>query len=306
MILMRKLRRYFAGLSCGLLVIMILCTGFASKAPVETSMVRSRAIVSSEVEVDVPYRLTEGSIAGINQFINANRTDIPESELLEMMNEASISKEKPEPVFPFETTNLGKKIIIANTDRDNKVGSKNFDGMTVTINPNVVPYGGIVYIEELGFRYNQPSDIHPDNNSIYVYFSSEEDVAKWNDSELKVYLVHNDKHLDLETGHSIHSVLKGNFHLTAYCPCVICCEEYAEDPEGKVGSKETNVYQGTTIAADPKILPYGSVVYIEDVGIRFVADCGGAIKGHDIDVYFTNHGEAWDFGTKYKDVWILQ
>ena len=304
---MRKLRRYFAGLSCGLLAVMVLCINYTGIAPTEVRIIEPQTIVSSEVEaVDVPYRLTEGSIAGIHEFINAQRADIPETELLEAMNEASIIKEKPEPVFPFETTKLGEKKVIANNDRDNRVGSKNFDGMTVTINPQVVPYGGIVYIEKLGFRYNQPSDVSPDENSIYLYFSSEENANKWNDSELEVYLVHNDTHLDLESGDIIKSVLKGNFHLTAYCPCVICCEEWAEDPEGKVGAKETNVYQGTTIAADPKVLPYGSVVYIEGVGIRFVADCGAAIKGRDIDVYFTDHNAAWDFGTKYRNVWILQ
>ena len=77
-------------------------------------------------------------------------------------------------------------------------------------------------------------------------------------------------------------------------------------PEGKVGSKETNVYQGTTIASDPSVLPYGSVVYIEHVGIRFVADCGGAINQKDIDLYFVDHGAAWNFGVKNYNVWRLQ
>lgn len=304
---MRKLRRYFAGVSCGLLVVMALCISLSDTSSVMGGMVKSRAIVSSEVEaVNVPYRLTEGSIDGINQFINGEKTEVPESELLTAMNEAVLIKENPDPVFPFETTKLGEMKIIANTDRDNKSGSKNFDGMTVTINPNVVPYGGIVYIEKLGFRYNQPSDVNPDSSSVYVYFSSEKDVAKWGNSELRVYLVHNQEHIDIHSEHDLHATLKGNFKLTAYCPCVICCEEYAASPEGKTGAKETNVYQGTTIAADPKVLSYGSVVYIEGVGIRFVADCGGAIKSKKIDVYFTDHGEAWDFGKRYENVWVLQ
>jgi len=305
---MRKLRRYFAGLSCGLLIVVITCISFAgSGQPVQTSMVGARMVVSSEVEaVNVPYRLTEGSINGINQFVNAERAEIPESELLEVMNEASIIKETPKPVFPFETTELGEKTIVANTDRDNKSGSKNFDGMTVSVNPNIVPYGGIIYIEKLGFRYNQPSDYNPSNDEIYLYFNSEEEVDAWDGEMLNVYLVHNNKNIDIHSKHDIKTKDRGVFRLTAYCPCPICCEEYAASPEGKTGSKETNVYQGTTIAADPSVLPYGTVVYIENVGIRFVADCGGAINKKEIDVYFTDHDTAWDFGVKHYNVWILQ
>lgn len=308
MICMNKFRKYFAGVSVGtfaLIIAVAIFTGNISPDAAATKMVVDKEI-SNEVEsVNVPYRLTKNGTYLVDEFVNSEKAEVEESDMLKTMNEVSIA-EASEPKFPFETDDLGIKKIIANTDRDNKSGSKNFDGMTVTINPKVVPYGGIVYIEELGFRYNQPSDYSPNCEEIYLYFNTEEEVSTWNNQELKVYRVHNKKEMDMTSEYSIDPVNKGKFHITAYCPCAICCEEYADDPEGKVGSKETNVYQGTTIASDPSVLPYGTVVYIEHVGIRFVADCGGAINQKDIDLYFIDHGAAWNFGVKNYNVWVLQ
>lgn len=307
MICMNKFRKYFAGVSVGtfaLIIAVAIFTGNISPDAAATKMVVDKEI-SNEVEsVSVPYRLTKNGTYLVDGFVNSEKAGVEESDMLKTMNDVSI--EAAGPKFPFETDNLGKKTIIANTDRDNKSGSKNFDGMTVTIHPDIVPYGGIVYIEELGFRYNQPSDYHPNNGEIYLYFNTDEEVSMWNGKSLTVYLVHNEKELDMSSEYSIDIHGRGTFYITAYCPCAICCEEYADDPEGKVGSKETNVYQGTTIASDPSVLPYGTVVYIEHVGIRFVADCGGAINQKDIDLYFTDHGEAWDFGVKNYNVWVLQ
>lgn len=88
----------------------------------------------------------------------------------------------------------------------------------------------------------------------------------------------------------------GDFNLTAYCPCNICCEQWGGSPEGKTTSIGIGAYQGITIAVDPSKIPYGSKVYIEGVGVCIAADCGGAIKGNRIDVYFTNHSDALAFG----------
>lgn len=88
----------------------------------------------------------------------------------------------------------------------------------------------------------------------------------------------------------------GDFNLTAYCPCNICCEQWGGSPEGKTTSIGIGAYQGITIAVDPSKIPYGSKVYIEGVGVCIAADCGGAIKGNRIDVYFNNHSDALAFG----------
>ncbi|WP_340032571.1 3D domain-containing protein [Paenibacillus sp. FSL K6-1122] len=56
--------------------------------------------------------------------------------------------------------------------------------------------------------------------------------------------------------------------------------------------------EGVTIAADWKVLPEGTKVYIEGVGERIVQDVGGAIKKNKIDVYFESKKDAIDFGRK--------
>jgi 3D (Asp-Asp-Asp) domain-containing protein len=57
---------------------------------------------------------------------------------------------------------------------------------------------------------------------------------------------------------------------------------------------------GTTIAADPKIIPLGSRVLVSDAGeysgVYLVDDIGGAIKGNKIDIYMNSHAEAIEFG----------
>ena len=89
----------------------------------------------------------------------------------------------------------------------------------------------------------------------------------------------------------------GAFKLTAYCPCSKCCDQWGASPEGKHGSLGVGVYQGVTFAVDPKVIPYGTKMYVEGVGVGIATDCGGAIKKNRIDVYFTDHNEALVFGT---------
>ena len=101
----------------------------------------------------------------------------------------------------------------------------------------------------------------------------------------------------------------GSFRLTAYCPCSICCDQYAASPIGKTGAMEVGVYRGITFAVDPRVIPYGTKMYVEDVGVGIATDCGGAIKGNRIDVYIPDHQEAIKFGTmggKAKKVYIIE
>jgi 3D (Asp-Asp-Asp) domain-containing protein len=107
------------------------------------------------------------------------------------------------------------------------------------------------------------------------------------------------------------SVYLGRFELTAYCSCYQCCGEYALnrpiDENGNemvFGSIGQRLYQGISIAVDPKVIPYGSKVLIN--GKEYTAhDCGGAIKQNRIDVYFDNHSDALIFGRQWHDVYLL-
>ena len=92
----------------------------------------------------------------------------------------------------------------------------------------------------------------------------------------------------------------GEFKLTAYCTCPKCCGVWADG----ITYTGTQATPGRTVAVDPDVIPLGSTVYIND--IAYVAeDIGGAIKGKRIDVLFSSHQEALEFGVQYSNVSIL-
>ncbi len=91
----------------------------------------------------------------------------------------------------------------------------------------------------------------------------------------------------------------GTFRLTAYCPCSICCGSNTG-----ITAIGTVPVQGRTIAADPSVLPYGTVVYIDGYGTYTVEDCGN-FSSNTIDIFFDSHSVAYDFGVQYADVYIV-
>ena len=94
-----------------------------------------------------------------------------------------------------------------------------------------------------------------------------------------------------------HKKRKGvQFLITAYCPCCDCSEGY-----GKITSTGKIPNQGRTIAVDPKVIPYGTKVKIKGLGTFVAEDCGGAIKGNRIDIYFESHAETERFGVQKKN-----
>lgn len=90
------------------------------------------------------------------------------------------------------------------------------------------------------------------------------------------------------------------YKVTAYCPCAKCCGKWAGYPlpNGKYPE------EGRTVAADLSILPRGTVIEIDGVGLRTVEDCGGAIEGYDLDLFFATHEEAlaWVYPNGHKDL----
>ena len=93
----------------------------------------------------------------------------------------------------------------------------------------------------------------------------------------------------------------GRFKLSWYSPK----ELGKEKPEQLHTSTGKIPKEGRTIAVDPKVIPYGSIVYIQDYGLFVAEDCGGAIKQNRIDVFTTNHSKAIQMGHKVAHVWLI-
>jgi 3D (Asp-Asp-Asp) domain-containing protein len=94
----------------------------------------------------------------------------------------------------------------------------------------------------------------------------------------------------------------GDFKLTHYC-----CEEYKHICGTGYGitATGTKVTAGRSVAVDPKMIPYGSKIYIEGYGWRIAEDCGGAVKNKHIDIAVATHSEALSMGTTSGGVWLL-
>lgn len=61
-----------------------------------------------------------------------------------------------------------------------------------------------------------------------------------------------------------------------------------------------------TIAVDPRIIPYGTKVYIPKFNMTFVAeDCGGGIKGNRIDIFMNNSSQCYNWGVRSIDIYIV-
>lgn len=85
-----------------------------------------------------------------------------------------------------------------------------------------------------------------------------------------------------------------NFDATAYCL------------KGRTASG-VNVRPGV-IAADPRVLPLGTVVHLRAgsyTGTYTVLDTGGKIKGRRLDVYLPTHKEAMRFGRRQVKIKIV-
>lgn len=96
----------------------------------------------------------------------------------------------------------------------------------------------------------------------------------------------------------------GKFKCTAYCS-----EQYEHicGTGDGITASGAPVQPGVTVAADPDILPLGSAVYIEGIGLRYVQDTGAAIKGRTLDVAVDTHENALTWaGYGMHKVWLLE
>ncbi len=62
-----------------------------------------------------------------------------------------------------------------------------------------------------------------------------------------------------------------------------------------------------TIAVDPKVIPYGTKVYIPQFDKTFIAeDTGGAIKGNKIDIFMNDGTSTKNWGRRTIDIYIIK
>jgi 3D (Asp-Asp-Asp) domain-containing protein len=62
---------------------------------------------------------------------------------------------------------------------------------------------------------------------------------------------------------------------------------------------------GRTVAVDPRVIPLGTRLHIEGVGIRIAEDTGKKIKGKKLDLFLSSIGACTRFGVRSRQVYIL-
>ena len=94
--------------------------------------------------------------------------------------------------------------------------------------------------------------------------------------------------------------------LTAYCPCEICCGYWAlirpvDEYGNKIVYTSTGALavQGGTVAVNPKFIPHGSYVYVQDPYTgewqEYRATDTSGTMNH-VDIYFNDHTAALHSG----------
>ena len=90
---------------------------------------------------------------------------------------------------------------------------------------------------------------------------------------------------------------------------LIYCESTAYAGDTITATGTVPVYNPggiSTIAVDPRVIPLGSLVYVENYGKAIAADTGGLIKGNIIDVFLNSESDCKSWGRKYNvPVYIL-
>ena len=124
-----------------------------------------------------------------------------------------------------------------------------------------------------------------------IYFDSDEEALQFGRKTCAVYR-HSDGPLE-------GADYLGEFQVTGYCSCSLCCGEKEE----KLTKSETVPKAAHTIAADPSVIPLGTRIVIDGVPY-LVAPTGKAITGNRLHIYFDTHEEAVRYGRKEKYVYL--
>jgi 3D (Asp-Asp-Asp) domain-containing protein len=108
-------------------------------------------------------------------------------------------------------------------------------------------------------------------------------------------------------GRPVRAAYSLRMRVTAYSPDERSCGGSADGITASGYSVFTN--GGFLVAADPRILPMGSLLSVpgyDGGAVVPVLDVGGAIKGNRLDVLFPTHEVAMEWGVRELEVTVWE
>jgi 3D (Asp-Asp-Asp) domain-containing protein len=135
----------------------------------------------------------------------------------------------------------------------------------------------------------------------YIYTTTNLDKLKIENMALKYAL---------EDAREIKSLLSennyiGEFQITYYTANFESTGKNPGDKDYGITASGEPVKEDYTIASDWSVLPVGSRVFIEGIGIRTVEDSGSAIIGNKLDIYTKNLEDIPSIGRHMAKVYLL-
>jgi 3D (Asp-Asp-Asp) domain-containing protein len=114
-----------------------------------------------------------------------------------------------------------------------------------------------------------------------------------------------DVQVKINTPKEIKTVYMGDFVATAYCVCIKCCGKTPQHPAYGITASGKRATPGRTVAVDPNVIPLGSTVIVNGTEFYVAEDTGKAIKGNRLDICFSTHESALQFGRQIVEVEVI-
>lgn len=90
----------------------------------------------------------------------------------------------------------------------------------------------------------------------------------------------------------------------AYTRYFCCTRRRPGDPGFGITANGTPLEHGI-VAVDPNVIPLGTKLYVEGYGFALAADVGGSIRGYKIDLYKPTVEDAFRWGRRTVEVFVL-
>jgi 3D (Asp-Asp-Asp) domain-containing protein len=103
---------------------------------------------------------------------------------------------------------------------------------------------------------------------------------------------------------SFHYVRRVTMNASAYTAGFTCTGKHPWHPLYGITASGRRVEHGI-VAVDPRVIPLGTRLYVENYGFALAADTGSAIRGYKIDLFMYDLTDARRFGRRDITVWIL-